>query len=67
MGEDAASYARHAACLVREADMKLTPSLVPRRCSFRDYVHECVGNVCPRQITSNYPDAVEKEWTAGDY
>ena len=57
----------NSACGMRKGRWQLTLSLVPRRCSFRDYVHECVGNVCPRQITSNYPDAVEKEWTAGDY
>ena len=42
-------------------------SLLSRRCAFRDYIHECVGNVCPGQNSHTYPDAVEKEWTAGDY
>ena len=42
-------------------------SRVACRCSFRDYIHDCIGNVCPRQISHTYPDTVEAEWTAGDY
>ena len=45
----------------------LTLLLLCSRCGFRDYIHECVGNVCPRQVSHTYPDAVTREWTAGDY
>ena len=47
--------------------MTLKLVLAGRRCTFRDYNHECVGNVCPRQVGHTYPDAVSNEWTAGDY
>jgi hypothetical protein len=36
-------------------------------CRFKDYIHDCVGNVCPGQNSYTYPDAVETEWMAGDY
>ena len=49
----------------RESGHTLVPA--GRRCTFRDYNHECVGNLCPRQVGHTYPEAVAEEWTAGDY